>query len=376
MKKLHHPATPCKINNYRDLDISILKEGYKEIVNCSDGWAIFGKDSFWVSNEEFSKINLSDNFKIFKIEGFDLNGWGFYSPISLEIELTKNCNQRCIHCWNKSGNGSAISLGKLEEIVDEFREKGGQDLKLTGGEPLSHPSFFNFVEYSKEKGVRNIGITTNGSLINEDNVRFLSEYIDQMNISLHGATEESHNKITRSNNYQKVIRAISLCNDYGLSPVINFTIMGKNKPEIEAMFKLFQNSKNRIRFNLLMQRGSGKKLEDISSEVFQLRKEINYFGSVYSVELERSELYPQGYNDGIEFSKFYGCSALRTGMYISSEELVFPCNLANNPIGNIHDSSISDIWRSGDAKKIREITLCEGSSCGVSCGGKCKVKEI
>ncbi len=376
MKKLCHPGTPCKINNYRDLDISILKEEYKELVNCSDGWAIFGRDSFWISNEEFSKINLSDNFKIFKVDSFRLNGWGFYSPISLEIELTKKCNQKCIHCWNESGNGSVIRLEKLEEIVDEFREKGGQNLKLTGGEPFLHPSFFNFVEYSKEKGVRNIEITTNGSLINEDNVKFLSKYINQLNISLHGATEETHNKITRSQNYQIVRKAISLCNDYGLSPIINFTIMGKNKSEIEAMFKLFQNSKNRIRFNLLMQRGSGEKLEDISAEIFKLRKEIRYFGSLYSVELEKSGLYPQGYNKEVESSKFYGCSALRTGMYLSSEGLVFPCNLATNPIGNIYENSISDIWRSENAKKIREIILCEKYSCGVSCGGRCKAKEI
>ena len=376
MKRLHHPATPCKLKNYRNLDISILEDGYKEIVNCSDGWAIFGRDSFWASNEEFSKIKLSDNFEIFKVDSFKLNGWGFYSPISLEIELTKNCNQKCIHCWNESGKGSAISLGKLEEIVDEFREKGEQDLKLTGGEPLSHPSFFNFVEYSKERGVRNIGVATNGSLINENNVGFLSRYINQLNISLHGATEENHNKITRSHNYQKVTRVISLCNDYRLNPVINFTIMGKNKSEIEAMFKLFQNSKNKIRFNLLMQKGSGKMLNDISSEVFELRKKISYFDSLYSVELERSGLYPQGYNKEIESAKFYGCSALRTGMYISSEGLVFPCNLASNPIGNIYENSISDIWRSEDAQKIRGMTLCDESSCSVSCGGKCKAKEI
>jgi radical SAM protein with 4Fe4S-binding SPASM domain len=125
-----------------------------------------------------------------------------------------------------------------------------------------------------------------------------------------------------------------------------------------------------------MQRGSGKRLEDISSEVFQLRKEINSLAQLYQVRIERSGLYPQGYNKGIESAKFYGCSALRTGMYVSSEGLVFPCNLANNPIGNVYKNSISDIWKSENSQKIRDITSCKETSCDIACGGKCKAKEI
>ncbi len=376
MKKLHHPGTPCRIINYQDLDISEIEKGYKEVVNCSEGWAIFVENSFWVSNEEISKINLSNNYHVFNVDNFKLNSWGFYAPIDLEIELTKNCNQRCIHCWNESGNGSLINQEKLEEIVDEFRTNGGQRLKLTGGEPLLHPSFFSFIKYSKENGIRNIELTTNGSLINEENIEFLSRYIDKLNISQHGATEETHNGITRSKNYQETKKAILLCNEYGLNPTINFTVMEKSRDEIESMFRLFQNSKNKLRFNLLMQRGFGKRLEDVSLEIFQLRKSINYFAELYQGELERSGLYPKGYNKEIESTKFYGCSALRTGAYISSEGLVFPCNLASKPIGNVHENSVLDIWRSENAQKIREITSCNESLCNISCGGKCKAKGI
>jgi len=376
MKKLHHPGTPCKINSYQDLDISQLGTEYQEVVNCSEGQAIFVGQEFWVSDEEFSSLNLPNNPRVFNVDPFDLNGWGFYVPMNLEIELTKDCNQRCIHCWNESGEGPFIPSRKLEEIVTDFRSRGGQKLRLTGGEPFLHPSFFAFIKYSREKGIRNIEITTNGSLINEGNVEDLGRYLSRINISLHGATEETHNGVTRRSNYQKTRDAIDLCRNQGIDTVINFTVMEENKGEIEKMFKLFQGSGNRMRFNMLMQKGSGRRLRDISSEVVRLRKAIDYFAGLYPTPLERSGLYPRGYNEGIESAKFYGCSALRTSIYISSEGLVFPCNLASNPLGSIYKDSVFDIWRSENAQKVRGMTLCEKSQCNISCGGKCKAKEI
>jgi len=56
MKIKHHPGTPCNLN---------LKK-----------------------NSE--KIPIIDG------------RWGFHLPQKLEIELTRNCNLNCIHCWNNS----------------------------------------------------------------------------------------------------------------------------------------------------------------------------------------------------------------------------------------------------------------------------------
>ncbi|MBU3907463.1 MAG: radical SAM protein [Nanoarchaeota archaeon] len=376
MKKLHNPGTPCKIERKGSYNLSGIIGNKLEAVKCSEGWGLFGNGEFWVSDEELKELRTSRSIGIFNPSPFNLNGWGFYSPINLEIELTKKCNQQCIHCWNESGKDTFIQNDILKEIINEFRSYGGQRLKITGGEPLEYFSLFDFLAYSKSQGVKTIELTTNGSLINEGTAKDLSKYVSRINISLHGATEETHNKITRSQNYHKTKKAIEFCNQYGLETIINFTVMEENKKEVKEIFKIAKNYGNKIRFNLLMQRGFGKELRDISPEIFQLRKAISNLSKLYNVPLEKSDLYPIGYNLNIEFYKFYGCGALRDSMYISSKGLALPCNLATRAIGDIYEDSVREIWGGEKAKEIRKITLCEKDLCTFSCSGKCKAKRI
>ncbi len=376
MKKLHHPGTPCNISNSKEYSFSDIVGDNIEAVKCTTGWGIFAEQEFWADDNEFEQLSQFNIIKTYVPKAFDLNRWSFYFPINLEIELTKNCNQRCIHCWNESGDGSFLSESSLERVIGEFRNNGGQRLKLTGGEPLLYPSFLEFLYSSKNKGIRNIALVSNGSLIDDKIAKELSRYIDKINISLHGATQETHNKITSSSNYSKTKNAIELCTTYGIDTLVNFTVMKENMKDIEDIFKQYNGKDIKIRFNLLMQRGYGKDLTDISSDISKLRKQIIRYSKIYDVSVEKSELYPQGYNKDINSAKFYGCSALRTGIYISSTGSIFPCNLAETILGNINRDNLKDIWTNKKAKEVRDITLCDETFCEYICSGKCKAGII
>ncbi len=118
MKRLHHPTTPCKrrINQDLDLKISDLKKPL-EAVKCNEGFGIFGEDNnFWISNREFTE-NQHLFSAIYTGERFEDCGWFFYNPISLEIELTRNCNQRCIHCWNESSKQGNFPFEKAVNLI-------------------------------------------------------------------------------------------------------------------------------------------------------------------------------------------------------------------------------------------------------------------
>ena len=376
MKKLHHPGTPCKVVTQKDYHISEIQGNNLELVKCSDGWGLFGETEYWISDEEEKILDPKRGIRQFIPEEMELRDWGFYSPINLEIELTKKCNQRCIHCWNESGKNTFLSNKRLEKIIREFRSFGGQKIKLTGGEPLQYPDFFEFLDYSKSSGVKNIELTTNGAMIDGDNISDLKNNVSRVNISLHGATKETHNKITQTPNYYKTIEAIRRCQLVGLDTVINFTVMDENEIEVEYLFHLAEEMDSKIRLNLLMQVGYGKNLKDISNKLSKLRNQIYALSKKYSVNLERSGLYPSGYNKDIGSSKFYGCNTLRSGMYISAEGLVLPCNQSKKPIGNMYESSIEEIWRSKEAENVRDITSCKLRNCGVLCSGKCNASNI
>ena len=84
-------------------------------------------------------------------------------PLSASIELTLRCNIRCLHCYNfdrdepraKCGATGAreapakpeLSTDEILRVMEELRASGCLFLQLTGGEALSHPDLFVFLDH-------------------------------------------------------------------------------------------------------------------------------------------------------------------------------------------------------------------------------------
>lgn len=330
---LHHPATPCDVEKIKLNDL------------------------------------LYDKCKVY----FD-RGWYLESPIGLELELTRECNQDCIHCWNESAKRQGSMLkSKAKEIIDEFR---GGSICLMGGEPLTHPYFFDILDYASSKGIKDISITTNGSLIDRDHAKNLGAKLTSISISLHGSDPKIHNHITRRDNFSKVLKSIGYLKENGLNPLINFTVMQENKHDlINILYFVRDLGVKGIKFNLLRREGRGKKLENIpTSEIESLKNFIYEVNKEIQAPIERCELYPQAYNRGIGEATFYGCSGLRIKAYIDFEGNVYPCSLIRDSVGNVFVSSLDEIWFGDLANEFRDRVFCNKNNCAIgnNCGGKCK----
>ena len=64
------------------------------------------------------------------------------------FELTKQCNLRCHHCYiPKEIEKKELGLEKWFQIVDSCKDLGVGLIKLTGGEAMLHPHFWDIVKY-------------------------------------------------------------------------------------------------------------------------------------------------------------------------------------------------------------------------------------
>jgi radical SAM protein with 4Fe4S-binding SPASM domain len=385
MKRLYHPGLPC------NLKVKDLNEGYEEpkgsleVIECSEGFGVFGERDLWASGEEM-RVLATNPYNAVKFlnkeEKFQSRGWYFYSPIELEIELTKQCNQFCIHCWNESVLGPSLEFNALKRVIHDFRQRFGQKARITGGEPLTYVLLDRFLEFCKEEGVRKIEMTSNGALITREKAALLSSRLTDINISIHGPTPQVHDAITQSKgSFSKAVEAIGHLQGHGLNPRINFTAMPQNAEFIAEMMKLAENlSVRTIRFSCIQPRGRARSLEGLSKErLVSLRKHIFEKARDFNVSIGRSELYQPAYLEGLGDAKFYGCNGLRSFAFISAEGNIFPCSLLNQEIGNIYQDSIFDIWKNAKAQKFREsgdYKCCGGKNCEmkISCGGKCRAR--
>jgi len=373
MKALHHPASPCDLSPKGNLKLQLkdLPEDL-EVVECNEGLGVFTKrEFFWAEKGEVA------NRRVLPAENkFDINGWGFYSPMEIELELTKNCNQECIHCWNDSFRTTGeLEFEKLKILLAEFKKNHGQKLKLIGGEPMMYKHFWDLLDFSKGNGIRQIEMTSNGRLITKNIADKLITSLTDIFISLHGSNSKIHNYITqRERSYEETIKGIKHMQDKGMNPSLRYTIMGKNKGDALDMLDLAEDlNVKSIKFNALIQKGRGANIDNISLEdLFLLRNLVYSESKKRNVKLEKSVVYTAGYMDGIEYARFYGCSGLRSCAYISSNGDMLPCSLVPTSIGNIYEQSLNTLWRNSLAQKFRDTFDCENSSCQNTCGGKCK----
>ena len=87
----------------------------------------------------------------------------------LYFAVTKRCNLRCAHCFNRSGDGGrdALSCAQVCSVVETARGAGAGEVQLTGGESLAREDIFDIIAYIHAARV-SIFLQTNGVI--DDNV--------------------------------------------------------------------------------------------------------------------------------------------------------------------------------------------------------------
>lgn len=135
----------------------------------------------------------------------------------IRLSLTGNCNHRCFYCGpfsdGKADNGyEKLSLEQIRTIAPWLKEKGFH-IQLTGGEPTLRNDLIEIVETLKNSGISDIGITTNGSLINPDYAqKLLTAGITDIHIHMPSLDKEIFKRTTQDRRSQVVnkIKQIAL----------------------------------------------------------------------------------------------------------------------------------------------------------------------
>lgn len=148
-------------------------------------------------------------------------------PKTIGINLTERCNLACLHC--SVGSNPSVSTKndltteELHRLFDEFDACGLRNLRLTGGEPMMRPDFWEVLEDATNDRRFSVTLFTNGTRLNEEGVDRLRAIRDRMgdqfliHISLDGGTAESHDFLrNRAGNFARVVKTMEMLQAKGL----------------------------------------------------------------------------------------------------------------------------------------------------------------
>jgi radical SAM protein with 4Fe4S-binding SPASM domain len=118
--------------------------------------------------------------------------------MSLQIELTSSCNERCVHCYIPHENKvSYIEPALFYDIIDQCRDMGVLSLTFSGGEPLMHKNFCEFLRKAKEYDF-SITILSNLTLLDDKIIEEMkANRLSSVQVSLYSMNPDIHDSITK-----------------------------------------------------------------------------------------------------------------------------------------------------------------------------------
>jgi len=127
---------------------------------------------------------------------------------------------------------------EIAEISQIAAELGAHDIKLTGGEPLLRRDVTDIVRLlSNIKGIREVSLVTNGTLLTNRLAKHLKENgLARLNLNLPSVDRATYEELT-GGELGEALKGVQAAVNAGLTPVkINMLVLnGKNENQVDQM---------------------------------------------------------------------------------------------------------------------------------------------
>lgn len=207
----------------------------------------------------------------------------------LRISVTDKCNLRCRYCMPPHGitplaHEEILTLEEIFRLVGIMEQLGIRKVRLTGGEPMVRKNLPWLVEQIHGLcGIREIAMTTNGTLFAPQAKVYREAGLTAVNISLDTLDQERFRCITgcdqadRAAGVDSVLRAIDAALEQQLRVKINCVpCVEMNGEDIEGIAALAADRPVDVRFIELMPIGCGKEYTGIPSKEILRRLEQRF----------------------------------------------------------------------------------------------------
>jgi hypothetical protein len=133
-------------------------------------------------------------------------------PEIVQIESTNICNAKCVFCPRDDMHRrqGIMDMALFRKIADECAALGIGHVRLHNyGEPFVDRQLVDKVRYAKARGIREVGMISNGSLITDEVARGMIEAgLDAINISVDASGKEVFERTRVGLQYDRVIANI------------------------------------------------------------------------------------------------------------------------------------------------------------------------
>jgi cyclic pyranopterin phosphate synthase len=174
----------------------------------------------------------------------------------LRISLTDRCSLRCTYCMPAEGldwlsKAERLSDDEIVRLAEVFVGLGVSSIRLTGGEPLVHPTLVPMVGRLAALRPRpELSLTTNGVSLTRSAADLVAAGLDRINVSLDTLDRERFAQLTRRDRLGDVLAGVTAAAAAGISPLKINTVLirDSNLAEAPALLEWALRQGHRVRF--------------------------------------------------------------------------------------------------------------------------------
>jgi len=158
----------------------------------------------------------------------------------LRISVTDRCDLRCVYCMSEDmqfvPRAQLLTLEEVVRIGTVFSELGVSKIRITGGEPLTRRNVIEvFNQLGKRKEIRDLTLTTNGTLLNKFAADLRRAGVNRINISLDTLQPERFSNITRTGKLHRTMAGIDAALESGFDSIKLNAVILKNRNHDEVI---------------------------------------------------------------------------------------------------------------------------------------------
>jgi len=255
-------------------------------------------------------------------------------PIHLDIETNTGCNLKCYMCFQSFDppKRETMDLEFAKSLIDEGARKGLCSIKTQyRGEPLLYRGMPELIGHAKRNGIIEAMFNTNATLLDEKMANALIEAgMDKIICSIDGYEKEVYENVRIGGIFEEVLA---------------------NVERIQALKKERDLVKPYIRVQMV----------DTPRNHHQIDGYIDFWSKrVEDVAVEQMLDWMGEEEDDTPIE--WACAQLWQRMIVTANGQVLPCcrginGVSKNAmiIGDAHEQSLEDIWKSDILTKLREL---------------------
>lgn len=173
----------------------------------------------------------------------------------LRLAVTDRCNLRCFYCMPEEGidyvaRTALLTYEEMLRIVQVLVPLGIEKIRLTGGEPFLRKDFMDFLRaISKIDGLKQINLTTNGTLTGPHVAELKQLGVKSVNLSIDTLDRKRFHEITRRDSLPEVWKTFEALLAHGIDTKLNAVVMDqRNTEDILPMVALTKEYPVSVRF--------------------------------------------------------------------------------------------------------------------------------